>query len=138
MHFCTCSIRIDGDMRTVVPRDIFCPVSYPEIDVLRHIHGEDAVLDVKPFISVEQTTKDEKFRLGLKYGGEVLEIVYPGRNPSMTMEVPNARLPAPPAKWFNPLDPEPAGYDVKPEDREHAVKAEAKTEPAKARVLKDF
>ncbi len=136
MHFCTCAVRLGGDLRSVVVRDEFSPVSWPEIEVLRSIHGEDAIVDVKPFISVPQSSRAEKDRLALKYGFEKMEEIFPGRNPQMEMEAAGAKLPAQTPLWWNPLDPDPAGYDVEPEKRDGEqaeTKAEAETSP---RVLK--
>lgn len=132
MHFCTCEIRIGGDLRNVVARDHFAPVSYPEVGVLQEVHGDDAILNVKPFIDVEQDARAERERLRLIYGNRAVEAVFGGgRNPgNMPMQAPNAKLGAPPEKWFNPLDPDPAKYDVEP--------VLAKTEAPKPRVTKDF
>lgn len=125
MHFVTCAVRLSGDMRNVVVRDTFNPVSWPEVEIIRSMHGEDSVHDVKAFVSVAQTPKAEKERLSLKYGADNIENVFPGRNPQMEMEMPNAKLPAQPDLWFNPLDPDPAGYDVAPEARVEPVLADA-------------
>jgi hypothetical protein len=117
MHFCTAKINLSGDLRNVVYRDHFEPISWPEVDVLRFLHGDDAINDVKAFVRVEQSPKDEKERLRLKYGNDVVEQVYPGRNPQMQMEAAGTKLPDTTPKWLNPLDNEPAGYDVPPEAR---------------------
>lgn len=92
-----------GDMRNTVVRTPFNPVSLPEVEVLRFLHGSDSILDVKPFASVEQTAKEEKARLQRIYGADVLEEVFPGRNPQMELEATGARLADAPANWRNPL-----------------------------------
>lgn len=136
MHFVTCSVRLSGDLRSVVVRDTFAPVSWPEVEILRAIHGDDAIVDVKPFASVEQTPKAEKERLALKYGGETVENIFPGRNPQMEMEAKGAKLPEQTPLWWNPLDPDPAGYDVEPE-KQNAEQTETKAETeAPSRMLK--
>ncbi len=103
MHFCSATVRLTGDLRNTVARTTFHPVSWPEIEVLRHLHGHDAVIDVKPFVTVEQSAKAEKERLRLIYGNVVLEDVFPGRNPQMEMEAPGAKLPEPTPTWQNPM-----------------------------------
>lgn len=128
MHFCTANIKLAGDARNVVHRDAFAPISWPEVDVLRFIHGEDAVTDVRPFVSFPQSAKAEKDRLRLIYG-DVVEHVFPGRNPQMELEAPTAKLPAQAPLWVNPIDPEPAGFDVSPEERKaDGLQAEAQAE----------
>lgn len=106
MHFCTAEIRLSGDMRNTVARGLHNPVSWPEIEVLRALHGHDAVLNPKPFIHVNQTAKGEKERLRLIYGNAVIEDIFPGRNPQMELDAPNAKIDAVPGRWKNPLDPQ--------------------------------
>jgi len=130
MHFCTAKIRLAGNVGMEVVRDQFNPLSYPELDVLRAIHGDDAVLDVKIVAHAEQTARAEKERLQLKYGG-IVEEVFPGRSPRMELDAPKADI-DPDLVWVNPLDPEKAGYDVDPvekAEKPHVVK--------KTRVVKD-
>ena len=131
MHFVTCTVRLAGDMRNEVVRDAFNPVSYPEVSVLQFIHGDDAVLNIKPIAAVQQSARAEKERLSLKYGTDVLETVFPGKNPSgMELEMPKAVLPED-IEWWSPLDAEPAGYDVDPTPR---LEAKAKQAKSKAKV----
>lgn len=116
MHFCTAKISLAADLRNVVDRDAYSPISWPEVEVLRVVHGETAITEIKPFVSVQQSEKDEKTRLRLIYG-DVVEEVFPGRNPRMEMDAPGAKLPEPTPLWRNPLDKEPDGYDRPPETR---------------------
>ena len=107
MNFCTAAIRIAGDLRNVVHRNTFSPVSWPEIEILRQLHGNDAVIDVTVFAKVNQTPKAEKERLRAIYGSAVVEDVFPGKNPQMEMEAPGARLPENTPAWRNPIDLDP-------------------------------
>ncbi len=111
MHFCKATIRVSGDLRTVVVRDTHNPVSWPEIEILRALHGDESLVDVKPFVRVEQSPKDEKERLRGIYGNAVLENVFPGRNPQMEMEAPGAKLPVEKIAWRNPIDNDPVKAD---------------------------
>jgi hypothetical protein len=137
MHFCTAKIRLAGNVGMEVVRDAFNPVSYPEVDVLRSIHGDDAVLDVQVIAETEQTARDEKERLVLKYGSSAVEAVYPGRSPRMELTAPKASI-DPDLQWNNPLDREVVGFDSDPTVREEkALEAQtkAKTRQTKTRVL---
>jgi len=125
MHFCKCDVKIAGDLRNVVPRAEFNPVSWPEVEVLRAIHGDDAVENVVPFVDVKQTAKEEKERLRHLYG-PVVDEVYPGKNPQIEMTAAGAKLPEQIPLWKNPIDKEPAGYDLPPEQRP-AAKSATKT-----------
>jgi len=119
-------------MRAEVVRDAFNPISYPELEVLRHVHGDDAVLDVVVIAEVDQSAREEKERLQLKYGAAVVEDVFPGKNPQMELRAPKVNL-DPDVVWRNPLDKEVAGYDRDPtvvkEDGD-GDKAKAKTKAA--------
>ncbi len=102
MHFCTAYVAIAGDKNQIVHRGRFNPVSWPEIEVLRAVHGDDSVTEVNPFVEVEQDPRAERERLVLIYGGEALNLCFPGRNPRMDMNAPEVE-PAYGAEWKNPL-----------------------------------
>jgi len=112
MHFCTAIIALQNEDGQTVQRDEYSPISWPEIDVIQVIHGEGAVRSVIPFVIVEQNARDERERLALIYGREVVEggnplvpPVYPGRNPSMQLEAPEYTIRAG-LRWLNPLSGE--------------------------------
>jgi hypothetical protein len=102
MHFCKASIAIGGDSRNIMTRDEFNPVSWPEFDILRLLHGDDAVADVVPFVRVSQTGRDERARLALIYGEGPLQMCWGGRNPPAELEAPGATLPDK-VTWQNPI-----------------------------------
>ncbi len=83
------------------------------------------MLDVKVIGEAEQSARDEKERLSLKYGTSIVETVYPGRNPSaLELEMPKAKVEEQP--WHNPLDIEVAGFDSDPTVRAEQQAAQAK------------
>jgi hypothetical protein len=125
MHFVSCKIKLAGDVRSEVVRDAFDPVSYPEIEVIRFIHGETSVSDVKIVADAQQSAREEKERLALKYGVQILEAVFPGKNPQMELKIPGV-TPNAEQVWRNPLDKEIAGYDLDPTIAAAAVKPKAK------------
>jgi len=102
MHFCTAHISIGGDPRNIMYRDQFSPVSWPEVEVLREIHGHDAVSEIIPFTVVNQTARDERQRLASKYGDEVLATRWGGKNPPTELDAPGVRI-KPEIIWQNPL-----------------------------------
>ncbi len=107
MHLCSAYIALGGDIRNVVHRSAFEPISYPEIEVLRAIHGDDAVRDVEVVGEHPSSAKEEKERLLTIYG-RVVEDVYKGRVPNMEMEMPGAKVKAQP--WRNPIARDPAEF----------------------------
>jgi hypothetical protein len=89
MHYCTCRINLAGQgfhIVEVLPTE---PMSWPEIQVMFQLHGEENVYDIKP-IAVGQTDRiSEKRRLAVKYRQTpVVEQTFPGRDPNMEMLMP--------------------------------------------------
>jgi hypothetical protein len=102
MHFCTAKIMLGGDSNNVMHRDVYSPLSWPEISVLRLIHGDPSVLDVVPFATVPQQPRYERQRLSFIYGEGPLAGVWGGRNAPDEMEAPEIR-PKAGTVWRNPL-----------------------------------
>jgi hypothetical protein len=103
MHFCMAQVMIAGDNQQVVHRGLFSPVSWPEIEILRFIHGEDAVTEVKPFARIDQRPRDERDRLVQIYGAEPVERCFPGRSTrDIEMEAENAKIDNG-VEWLNPI-----------------------------------
>ena len=68
-HIVTCKIQVGGDLGTVVVRGRSRPVPYPEIAVLRHLHGETNVFDVEVLGLVARSAGSvEKNRMATIYG----------------------------------------------------------------------
>lgn len=93
MHLCTAKIMLGGDALNVMHRGEHDPVSWPEIGVLQHLHGEESVFEIKVCGEMDTSRTAEKERLTNIYGRDILEIVYPGRAPVLEMEMPGAKAP---------------------------------------------
>ena len=102
MHFCTAMVMVAGDKDQIVFRDKFNPISWPEAELLRVIHGDDAVLELKPFVRVDQAPHEERMRLVLRYGKEYVDDCFPGRGANIITEAPEADI-AFGERWKNPL-----------------------------------
>ena len=103
MHFCTAMVMVAGDKDQIVYRDEFNPISWPEVELLRSIHGDDAVFQVKPFVRVNQSPREERNRLVLRYGREYVDLAFgQGRNNAIEMEAAEAEI-SHGAEWKNPL-----------------------------------
>jgi len=103
MHFVTAMVAIGGDTGQTSYRGPFNCISWPEINVIRFLHGDDAVSNVACLTSVPQTSRDERLRLELLYGKIVSTDIYPGYTPSMEMEAPGAEEAQAGTAWLNPL-----------------------------------
>jgi len=93
MDFVACKIALGGDSNNVIYRGPDVPVSWPEIRVLQHLHGEDNVFDCEYVGSESVTSQAEKMRLLGLYGSEAVSICYPGARPMMEMEFPGDKEP---------------------------------------------
>jgi len=85
VHIVSCMIAIGGDIRTVVARE---DITWPEVSMLRFIHGEAAVTDIEVVDEVERTPTAEKARLASIYDPKLVDSLYPGVVPLMESEVP--------------------------------------------------
>jgi hypothetical protein len=102
MHFCTAYVRIAGDRDQTVFRDHYSPISWPEVELLRSIHGDESVHEVKPFVRIDQSPRAERERLVLRYGKEPVDACFPGRGGNIETEAPEATIISG-VTWKNPL-----------------------------------
>jgi hypothetical protein len=87
MHWCTCRVNLSGQTHYIVVFDKSQPVSWPEVQVLMALHGEENIFDIKPALISDTDVRREKERLGAKYG-KIVEQVFPGLNPRMETLMP--------------------------------------------------
>jgi hypothetical protein len=88
MHWCTCRVNLSGQGHHIIVFDQFKTVSWPEVQVLMGLHGQENVFDIKPLRLTDGIdAKQEKVRLGAKYG-RIVEQVFPGALPRMEMTMP--------------------------------------------------
>lgn len=111
MHFCTAVIALGEEIGNTVVRDHFSPVSWPEIEVIRAIHGDASVNEVSPFVSVPQSPRAERRRLDELYGPTACASVWGGNSVPPEMEAPAATL-RDGITWMNPIthETETTGY----------------------------
>ena len=91
MHWCTCRINLSGQNLHIIQIGPHAPVSWPEIQVLSLLHGEDNLYDIKPCAVASVNPSDEKRRLWAKYG-TIVEKVFPGRVFRMELTMPGEGL----------------------------------------------
>ena len=89
MDICTAYIALGGDNGSIVVRDRFNPLTWPEIGLLQFLHGETSVFNVKVIGEISRHRNSEKERLAGIYGEIPVGMVYPGRTPiGMEMKMP--------------------------------------------------
>ena len=90
MHWCTCWINQAGQSIHIYEVLYTDPMSWPELQLMMQIHGDENVYDIKPIAMSDTTPMAEKRRLAGKYPSKVMMIeqVFPGRDPNMKLLVP--------------------------------------------------
>lgn len=121
-HLCACTVDLSGEKLTTIhfEKDNL-PVPWPEVAVLQEIHGEQSVYDIKPVaLAPRETALREKERLILKYGREVVELVYAGKRFNMEFFVPGWPIDPTKAKPKKPDRPAPVKMHKPPSDADAA------------------
>lgn len=88
ISICTCNVALAGDIKNTVTRGPTRPVTWPEVEVLQYIHGDDAVTDIVVIDKGDTTILDEYERLTLRYGKQVTATLFPGKRPAMQLKAP--------------------------------------------------
>jgi hypothetical protein len=105
-----CLVALGGDDGTTVYRDRHRPIMFPELIVLQHIHGEDAVTDVHVVGTCEMAADETMIRLLTIYGEETVKEVFPGARPQLPRAdgtIPICTLPIYVPKPTRPDSPDP-------------------------------
>jgi hypothetical protein len=79
MHMCGCRINLSGQNCHIVNYDQFNALSWPEVQVLQQLHGDENVMDIVPISMGDAVPSREKERLVAIYGWKVVEACFPGR-----------------------------------------------------------
>src|SRR5207342_1983689 len=79
IQYCTCKVNLAGQNCHTVIYNEFNPVTWPEIQVLQALHGDENVMDIMPVGLGTVWPTEEKSRLIGIYGNRVVEACFPGR-----------------------------------------------------------
>lgn len=119
-----CEIALGGERDTTVVRDRYRPIMFPELIMLQHIHGDDAVFDIHVVGTCEMGVDEVRTRLLTIYGEEVVKEVFPGARPvypradstiplcTKPILVPRPTRPESPDPVLRPLDSFTTGDNV--------------------------
>jgi hypothetical protein len=128
VHYCRCRVNLAGQNCHTVIFDEFSPLSWPEVQVLIALHGEENVMDIMPVAIGEVWPSGEKNRLASIYGTRVVEACFPGRNFRMEyMMTDDTDLP-----WYGEhlMAPDTPGDDHDDgEDEDAAIKTTPALDP---------
>ena len=85
IHHCTCRINLSGQNCHIVHYDQFNTVTWPQVQVLMALHGDENVMDIMPVAIGDTSPAAEKERLAAHYGARIVEQCFPGRAFRMQM-----------------------------------------------------
>jgi hypothetical protein len=130
IQYCTCKVNLAGQNCHTVHYDQYNPVTWPEVQVLQALHGDENVMDIMPVGVGEVWPTDEKNRLLTLYGHRVVESCFPGRNFRMEyMMTEDTDLPRY-VGGVQAAEPKPGNGDDEEDDGEdEVVKAATQLEP---------
>jgi len=135
IQYCACKINLAGQNCHTVIYGAHNAVTWPEIQVLQTLHGDENVMDIMPIGIGEVWPTEEKNRLMSIYGREVVERCFPGRafrmDYMMTDEVnlPRYEGGAISTKVAAPAITNGNGDDEDDDGEDEVAKAEAQLEP---------
>ena len=78
MQLMKCHIAVGGDDLNVVVRDHDTAVTYPELLVIKALHGGENVREIEDAGDVDRDPAEERERLSMIYGREIVRQVFPG------------------------------------------------------------
>lgn len=85
----TCVVALKGDRNNEFNFSETRPVTWPEVEVLMTIHGDDAVRNIEAFREIEAPSRQGEFeRLALRYGQDICKRLFVGRPPAMEFNAP--------------------------------------------------
>jgi hypothetical protein len=80
MQLLSCRIAVAGDDLNVVVREHDTAVTYPELLVIKALHGSESVREVEDVGDVDRSPEEERDRLKSIYGNEIVRQVFPGEH----------------------------------------------------------
>lgn len=114
MQLLSCYVAVAGDDQNIVVREYDTAVTYPELLVLKALHGGENVRRVADAGDVERDPHDERERLSSLYGKQIVDHVFPGEHTALP-EVDRRLRPNPAPATDDVLEPP----DEKPATRSH-------------------
>lgn len=112
-----CSVALAGDQEQVVVRHRGNPIVFPELILLQHLHGEDAITDIHVVGQWDTTQSEVRARLKSIYGDKYFTEVFSGAQPQLPMadgSLPPCTLPIHVPGPTRPDSPDPV---IKPLDQ---------------------
>jgi hypothetical protein len=88
MQTANIEILLNGELTTTIVK----PVTPAEAVILRHLHGDDALINGKALADSSVSNEDEVERLKLVYGDKVFAVCFPGALPKLPATFAEAKV----------------------------------------------
>jgi hypothetical protein len=83
MQMLSCAIAVGGDDHSIVRREYDTAVTFPELLILKALHGSESVRDIADAGDVSRDPADERERLRSLYGNAIVMQVFPGEHTAL-------------------------------------------------------
>jgi len=83
MQMLSCAIAVGGDDHSIVRREYDTAVTFPELLILKALHGPENVRDIADAGDVARDPDDERERLRSLYGNAIVMQVFPGEHTAL-------------------------------------------------------
>ncbi len=124
MEICNCTLAIDGDVRATIQKPY---VSIAEIVVLQHLHGGDAVNNIKIVDISNKSDEEERDHLGRIYkDAKIIEIFTQYGKLPQTLKDARINDVLLDAVWLN--DGKPSPFAKKPAKKKKSTPKRARNE----------
>lgn len=80
MQMLSCAVAVAGDDHSIVRREYDTAVTFPELLILKALHGPENVRDIADAGDVSRDPDDERQRLRSLYGHTIVAQVFPGEH----------------------------------------------------------
>lgn len=91
MQMLSCAIAVAGDDHSIVRREHDTAVTFPELLILKALHGSESVRDIADAGVVSRDPDDERQRLRSLYGAQIVMQVFPGEHTALPEFDPRMR-----------------------------------------------
>lgn len=84
-----CTATIKRDKYTTIVRGENTPMTYPQVEMMRFMFGDNAVTGVKVIGFREMTNQEALENLRIEYGSREVAKAFPGTRPRLPLEAPD-------------------------------------------------
>jgi hypothetical protein len=118
-HLLRCMVALGGGSQpdTIVYRDRTRPIVFPELPILQHIHGEDAITEIHVVGQWDAPNDEVLARIQAIYDPDIIKEVFPGARPRLPLSDPSIPKCTQPVYKPRPTRPDSPDPRLRPLDQ---------------------